>query len=75
MAVTSRKKERGQSKNWRGVFNFNHQVVIKYLHAYSKAQAKVFMLRRIATEQDVSYGVVYNIFDGSKDNFTIEEEK
>jgi hypothetical protein len=75
VVAISKKKERGQSKNWRGVFNFNHQVIIKYLHAYSKAQAKVFMLRRIAAEQEVSYGAVYSMFDGSKDNYTIEEEK
>ena len=75
MVAILKKKERGPSKNWRGVFNFNHQVIIKYLHAYSKEQAKVFMLRRIASEQNVSYGVVYSMFNGSKDNFAIEEEK
>lgn len=67
--------KRKKGPKWRGVFNFSRQVVIKYLHAHSKAQAKIFMMRRIAKEHNVPYSYVFGEFDGSKDNYLIEEVK
>lgn len=78
MGATSKSKATGIAKHkklWRGVFNFRHQVVIRYLQAYSAAQAKVLMMRRIAQEHGVPYSYVFRLFDGSIDNFEITEEK
>jgi hypothetical protein len=38
---------------WKGMFNFNRELYIKYAFAYSKDQAKIIMARRIAKEQEV----------------------
>ncbi len=83
MGVISKQKATGIAKKqktaakrlWRGVFNFRHQIIVRYLQAYSAAQAKVLMMRRIAHEQDVPYAYVFGLFDGSIDNFEITEEK
>lgn len=78
MGATSKSKATGIAKSkklWRGVFNFRHQIVIRYLQAYSADQAKVLMMRRIAQEHGVPYSYVFRLFDGSIDNFEITEEK
>ena len=59
---------------WCGIFNYSHEVVIKHRYAPTWASAKVRMLRDIAKEHDVGYEHVFHMFDGSKDNFTIEKE-
>lgn len=59
---------------YKGVFNLSREMVIKYLYASSPAQAKVYMMRRIADEAQVPYTYVFGMFDGSRDNFKIEEE-
>lgn len=71
MAKSRQKKPRVLYK---GVFNLSREMIIKYLYASSPTQAKVYMMRRIAIEQGVPYSYVFNTFDGSKDNFKIEEE-
>jgi hypothetical protein len=47
----------------------------RYAHAYSPDQAKVMMMRRLAIEHEVSYQMVFGMFNGDKPNFLIEEEK
>ncbi len=81
MAAISRSKETGIAKRksatkrlWRGVFNFRHQIVVRYLRAYSAEQAKVLMMRRIAKEHGVPYSYVFGLFEGHQDNYTISEE-
>ena len=59
---------------YRGVFSYHREAEILRLFAHSEAQARVFMCRRLANKHGVSPGVVLNLFDGSKDNFTIEKE-
>ena len=73
-AISSKKRTGRKTKLWRGVFNFRKQVIIKYLRAYSDKQAKVFMMRRIASEHNVPYSYVFGLFDGHMQNFSIEEE-
>ncbi len=60
---------------WRGVFNFRSGLETEYAYAHSPAQAKVFMMRRMAINHDVSYQTVFGMFNGDKPNFIIEEEK
>ena len=59
---------------WVGTFNYSHELVTKYTYAPSWASARVRMLRRIAEEHGVAYQHVFGMFDGTKDNFTIERE-
>lgn len=59
---------------WIGAFNYSHELVIRHTWAVSWASAKNRMLRRIADEHGVSYQHVYRMFDGSKDNYTVEQE-
>jgi len=75
MARIKKVKEKKKKVLYKGVFNFSHEMIIKYLCAFTANQAKVLMMRRIAKEHGVSYGCVFDLFDGSKDNFRIEEEK
>jgi len=59
---------------YRGIFNYSHEVKIRYTTASSKRQAKIFMMHQLAREHDVHYCVVAGIFDGSKQNFEINME-
>ena len=65
----------GRMPLYKGIFNYSHEMVIKYSHAPSKASAKMRMINQLAKEHGVHASVVYGIFDGSKDNYRIEEEK
>ncbi len=69
------KTRKGDKKLWRGVFNFRSGLETEYAYAHSPAQAKVFMMRRMAINHDVSYQTVFGMFNGDKPNFIIEEEK
>ena len=62
-------------KLFKGVFNFRSGIETEYAQAHSPKQAKVFMMRRMAINHEVPYQVVFGMFDGSKPNFIIEEEK
>ena len=55
-----------------GVFNYGRQVEKKHAWATSGRQAKVFMMRRLASDHGVIYRAVANIFDGSKQNYEIK---
>lgn len=57
------------------MFNISNQVIIRRVCAYSEAQAKNFMIRRIAKEKHLSgTGGLFKVFDGTKDNYVIEKE-
>jgi hypothetical protein len=56
---------------WKGLFSYRSEMEVQYAYAYSKAQAKVMMLRRLANKHDVSYQAVFGMFDGSKPNYQI----
>lgn len=60
---------------YKGIFNYQYQMAILYRAAYSKAQVKEIMCRVLAEKHDVSIQTVRSYFDGSKDNYSIEEEK
>lgn len=60
---------------YKGVFLYSHEMIIKYTHAPSEKSAKMRMINQLAREHEVHPSVVYSIFDGSKNNYRIEEEK
>jgi hypothetical protein len=59
---------------WKGAFNYSREMEIRYAYAYSGRQAKVLMMRQLANDHEVSYQVVFSMFNGDKPNFTIEKE-
>lgn len=67
-------KKQHKKQLWKGVFSFRCELQREYAYAYSKEQARVVMCRRIAEKHGVHPSVVMSLFDGSKDNFTIEKE-
>ena len=67
-------KKRGK-KLFTGEFNFSREAVKKHAWAFSGRQAKIFMMRQIADDHDVSYMAVAKIFDGSKSNFDIHVDE
>jgi len=60
---------------WKGIFNYRSGIERVYAYSYSKEQARLVMCRRLAKKHDVHPSVVLGMFDGSRDNFIIEEEK
>lgn len=68
-------QEKSTKLRWKGIFNFQRELYIEYCYAYSKKQALVVMCRRIAKKQRVIPSLVMNYFDGTKDNYSIQEEK
>lgn len=61
-------------KFFKGIFNLSYQMIVKYRWAFTKQQAKVFFMREIAREHNIPYNYVFSMFNGEKDNFSIEEE-
>lgn len=59
---------------YKGVFSYSHELVVKFAHAYTGRQAKVFMMRQLAKEHGVRYNIVAQIFNGQKPNFLISRE-
>ena len=83
-AISSQKKMQGESpltgkKNkvlYKGYFNLSREIIIRRAYAYSDAQAKALMIRRIAKEKGlIGSGGLFKVFDGSKDNYSIEIEE
>jgi hypothetical protein len=62
-------------KRYRGKFTFNKKSYTLYKCAYSKRQAWLTMCREIAKKQGVDPFMVINYFDGSMENYSIEEEQ
>lgn len=60
---------------WKGVFNYSNEMIVKYTHAPTRESAKMRMIHKLAKEHNVHPSVVYDIFDGTKDNFRIEREE
>ncbi len=64
-----------RTKNlWKGLFNYSCALEREYAYAFSKSQARVIMCRRLAKKHDVHPSVVLGMFDGKRDNFSIEIE-
>ncbi len=60
---------------YKALFNYSHQVLVKHVYAPSPAAAKARLINRIAREHGVHPSVVHEMFNGSRDNYTIEEVK
>ncbi len=60
---------------WRGAFNYRQSAKVMYAYAHSKKQAWTIFCRRLAERDGVAISVVMGLFDGTRDNFIIEEEK
>ena len=74
MSPRNLKRKSGRIKRfWRGRFSLNCTEFIMYCYAWSEVQAKEMFIRRIAKEQDVAFRLVRSIFDGSTDNYKIEQ--
>ncbi len=50
-------------------------MIVVYKSAYSGRQAKIYMMRQLAKDHEVSYSTVAAIFDGSKPNFEVKVEE
>jgi hypothetical protein len=59
---------------FKGLFNYSCALEREYAYAHSKDQARVIMCRRLAKKHDVHPSVVLNMFNGKRDNFSIEIE-
>ena len=60
---------------WRGVFCYNHFVEKPiYRQAFTKKQAWKIMCDYLAVKHEVHPRYVYAMFDGNRDNFSIEPE-
>lgn len=59
---------------YKGLFVYSSELETRYAYAFSGRQAKVFMMRQLASDHEVSYQTVFNLFDGSKANFEIKKE-
>jgi len=60
---------------YKGTYNWYGEVMTLYVHASDPQVAKVLFIRRIANKMGRSIITVQYYFDGSKDNFRIEEVK
>lgn len=58
---------------YRGAFNYRQTAKVLYAYAHSKKQAWAVFCRRLAKQDGVAVSVVMSLFDGSTDNFIIEE--
>ena len=59
---------------WRGSFNIKTSPRIEYAQAYTKKQAWLVLCRRIAKKDGVDPTAVMDLFDGTRDNYSIELE-
>ena len=59
---------------WKGLFNYSCGIERLYTYAHSKEQARVIMCRRLAKKHDVHPSVVLAMFDGKRDNFSVDIE-
>jgi len=59
---------------FKGLFVYHHQMCKEFTWAYSEAQAKTLMCRRLANRQGVYPSVVFGYFSGDKDNYRIQKE-
>lgn len=59
---------------WRGSFNYRQSAVILYRQAHSCKQAWLMMCRDMAKKDGVDPRMVMGLFDGSRNNYSIELE-
>ena len=57
-----------------GEFNYRQQMTVLYCWAYSERQAWATLCKRIAKKDGVIPSVVFNYFNGEKDNYKISIE-
>jgi hypothetical protein len=72
--MAKRLKEPKIKSLYRGAFNYAHAVEIEYAYAYTANQAKAVICRRLAKKHGVGFLTVWQLFDGSRDNFEITIE-
>lgn len=59
---------------FRGIFNLTQEVLIERVYAASERQAWLLFCKRIAKRRQVSERQVMQIFNGTRDNFSIQLE-
>ncbi len=59
---------------FKGIFNYSCELERVFAYAYTREQARIVMCRRLAKKHDVHPSLVLGMFDGHKDNFSIEIE-
>jgi deferrochelatase/peroxidase EfeB len=61
---------------YKGCFNLSREIIIRRAYAYSEEHARALLIRRIAKEKGLTgSGGLFKVFDGSKENFSIEIEE
>ena len=58
---------------WKGTFNWSGEVFTIYKRAHNKSSAFQLMALEVAKRKSISAWAVRQYFNGSKDNFTVEE--
>lgn len=61
--------------NYKGTFNWHGEIHTIYRHGINKEHAKEMMLMALGKKLDRHFPLLRIYFDGSKDNFKIEEVK
>jgi len=59
---------------WKGVFNLYRETLIERTYAASERQAWLLFCKRIAKKRHVSERQIMQIFNGDRDNFSIQLE-
>ena len=59
---------------FKGLFSYRCELQREYTYAYSKDQARLIMCQRLAKKHDVNPSIVMGLFDGSRNNYSIEIE-
>ena len=61
-------------QTWKGLFCYRSEMKVEYAYAYSQAQAKLIMMRRLAKKQGVIPAVVFGYFKEHENSFEIKLE-
>jgi hypothetical protein len=56
---------------WRGKFTFRTAAHVLYAQAYTERQAWLIMCRRLAGKEGMPLKEIMNLFDGSRENYSI----
>jgi len=59
---------------YRGMFSLAQEILVERVMAYSEKQAHFLFCNRIANRRGVPARNIMKIFDGSRDNFSIQLE-
>ena len=63
-----------EKKLWKGIFMYQCEMERAYVYAHTERQAWLVFCRRLAKKHGVEPRVVMGLFDGSKNNYSIEQE-